>query len=53
MEDIECQKTFKTKLREGASALGYEMCEGEEEKWKRINKDYFPTHLRKHTWAGR
>ena len=36
LEDIECQKTFKTKLREGASALRYEVHEGVEEKWERI-----------------
>jgi hypothetical protein len=36
MEDIECQKTFKTKLREGITALRYERCEGVEENWERI-----------------
>jgi len=36
LEDMECQKTFKTKLREGASALRYEAHEGVEESWERI-----------------
>jgi hypothetical protein len=36
LEDMECQKTFKTKLREGASALRYEAYEGVEERWERI-----------------
>jgi len=36
LEDIECQKTFKTKLQEGASTLRYEVYEGVEEKWERI-----------------
>ena len=43
LEDIECQKTFKTKLRERASALRYETREGVEEKWEK-NKDHLPTH---------
>ena len=30
LEEMECQKTFKTKLREGASALSYEAHEGVE-----------------------
>jgi len=41
LEDIESQKTFKTKLREGASALRYERCEGVEEKWERIKTTFF------------
>ena len=40
LEDIECQKTFKTKLREGASALRYETHEGVEEKWERIKTTF-------------
>jgi hypothetical protein len=36
LEDIECQKTFKTKLREGAFTLRYVVHEGVEEKWERI-----------------
>jgi len=32
LKDIECQKTFKTNLREGASVLRYEIPEGVEEK---------------------
>jgi len=36
LEDIEYQRTFKTKLREGASALRYETHEGVEDKWERI-----------------
>jgi hypothetical protein len=36
LEDIECQKTFKTKLREGASTLRYEVHERVEEKWERV-----------------
>jgi hypothetical protein len=36
LEDMECQKTFKTKLREGASALRYEVHEGVEEKWEKL-----------------
>jgi len=47
LEDIECQKTFKTKLREGASALGYERCEGVEEKWERIKTTF--QHICKNT----
>jgi len=40
LEDIECQKTFKTKLREGASALRYETHEDLEEKWERIKTTF-------------
>jgi len=42
LEDIECQKTFKTKLREGASAsaLRYETHEGVEQKWERIKTTF-------------
>ena len=36
LEDTECKKTFKTKLREGAIALRYEVHEGIDEKWERI-----------------
>ena len=36
LEDMECQKTFKTKLQKGASALRYEAHEGVEERWERI-----------------
>jgi len=36
LEDMECQKTFKTKLRKGASALRSEAHEGVEERWERI-----------------
>ena len=36
LEDMECQKTFKTKLREGASALRYEAHEEVEERLERI-----------------
>jgi len=36
LEDMECQKTFKTKLREGASTLRYEAHEGVEERWEKI-----------------
>ena len=32
LKDTECQKTFKTNLREGASVLRYEIPEGVEEK---------------------
>jgi hypothetical protein len=35
LEDIECQKTFKTRLREEASVLRYEIPEGVEEKWEK------------------
>jgi hypothetical protein len=47
LEDIESQKTFKTKLREGASALRYERCEGVEEKWERIKTTF--QHICKNT----
>ena len=47
LEDIESQKTFKTKLREGASALRYERCEGVEEKLERI-KTTFNTSAKTH-----
>jgi len=40
LEDTESQKTFKTKLREGASTLRYERCEGVEEKWERIKTTF-------------
>jgi hypothetical protein len=40
LEDIECQKTFKTKLREGASTLRHETYEGVEEKWERIKTTF-------------
>jgi hypothetical protein len=52
LEEIEFQTAFKTKLREGASALGLERCESVEEKWERI-KTTLGTGLRKHTWTGR
>ena len=51
LEDIESQKTFKTKLREGASALRYERCEGVEEKWERIKTTF--QHICENTWVGR
>jgi len=37
LADMECQKTYKTKLREGAYALRYEEQEGVEERWGKIN----------------
>jgi len=40
LEDIESQKTFKTKLRKGASALRYERCARVEEKWERIKTTF-------------
>ena len=36
LEDMEGQKTFKTKLPEGASVLGHEANDGVEERWERI-----------------
>ena len=40
LEDIECQKTFKTKLWEGSSALSYETHERVEEKCERIKSTF-------------
>jgi len=40
LEDTESQKIFKTKVREGASALRYKRCEGVEEKWERIKTTF-------------
>ena len=36
LEDSECQRTFKVKLRDGASTFRHEVPEGVEEKWERI-----------------
>jgi len=36
LEDMEGQKAFKTKLREGASILRHEANDGVEERWERI-----------------
>jgi hypothetical protein len=36
LEDRECQRTFKGKLRKGASSIRYKVPEGVEAKWERI-----------------
>jgi predicted RNA polymerase sigma factor len=36
LEDSDCQRTVKAKLREGASSIRYKVPENIEEKWERI-----------------